>query len=48
MRFTAFSNTTSIYMFFFSMCGMLSIVTAVALPNAAPAAAGGTGVTPGM
>lgn len=37
-----------IYMFFFSMLGMLSIVTAVAIPNAAPAAVDGTGVTPGM
>jgi len=39
MKFTA---TTPIYMLF---C-MLSIVTAVAIPDAA--AVGGTGVTPGM
>jgi len=48
MKFTAFPSTMPIYMFFFSMLGMLSIVTAVAIPNAAPAAVDGTGVTPGM
>lgn len=48
MKLTAFPSTTPIYMFFFSMLGMLSVVTAVAIPNAGPAAVDGTGVTPGM
>jgi len=48
MKLTAFLATKPIYMFFFSMFGMLSVVIAVAIPNAAPAAAGGTGATPGM
>jgi len=37
----------SIYMFF-SMFGMLAIVTGAAIPFPAPAAVDGTGVIPGM
>ncbi|RPB24901.1 hypothetical protein L211DRAFT_837309 [Terfezia boudieri ATCC MYA-4762] len=46
MKFTVFPSTMPIYMIFFSMLGMLYVVTAVAIPNAAPAAIDGTGFTP--
>jgi len=46
MKFTAFSSTTPIYMLF-CMFGMLSIASAVAIPNPAPAASAVDG-TQGM
>jgi len=45
MKFSAFPSTN---MFFFGVFGMLTVVTAVAIPIAAPVAVDGTGVTPGM
>lgn len=42
-----FVTSMPIYLFF-SMFGMLSVVTAAAIPNTAPAAVDGTGVTPSM
>lgn len=47
MRFTLFTPTMSIYTFF-SVFGIFSAVTAVAIPNPAPVAVYGTGITPGM
>ncbi|KAF8417296.1 hypothetical protein EV426DRAFT_711749 [Tirmania nivea] len=43
-----FPSTTPIYMFFFSMFGMLSAVTAAAIPNPGAAAVDGTGVPSGI
>ena len=40
MKFTAFASTLSMF-------GMLSVVSAAAIPNPAPAAVDGTGVTLG-
>ena len=47
MKLTVFISTMSIYMLS-SMFGMLYVVTGAAIPNPAPAAVDGTGVTPGM
>ncbi|KAF8417277.1 hypothetical protein EV426DRAFT_623789 [Tirmania nivea] len=44
MKPMTFLSTVPIYMFF-SMFGMLSVVTAAAIPKPAPVALGGTGVT---